>query len=97
MVLSLKNSLKTTFSKEKVLLVLEYAKRQIIEQAKNCLVGSEKKSNVDKAVVMFIKSNFVSSNPLISLGINILIDNVPLITQCVYDSLKKYVDGLTEV
>lgn len=97
MKITLKKYLTNIFSKEKILSIFEYTKNQIIKQAKINLTGTEKKSNVDKTVIEYIKSNFISSNPFVSLLINILIENVPLITQCIYESLKRYVDNLTEV
>ena len=75
---------------------MEFIKNRIIEQAKTELTGEEKKSNVDRAVVCFIKSNIVSVNPIVNALINVLVDYVPTVTQCIYEYLKKYVDGLTE-
>ena len=73
------------------------AKNNIIEQAKTELSGSDKKANVDSAVINFIKMNIKNENPLICMLINILLEYVPVFTQCIYEYLKKYVDGLTEV
>ena len=83
-------------SKENISKVFEYIKSQIVEQAKEQLSGSEKKSNVDKAVVTFIKASFISRNPLINTLISIVIEYVPVLTQCIYDYLKKYLDTLSE-
>lgn len=83
-------------SKENISRVFEYIKSQIIEQAKEELAGSEKKLNVDKAVVAFIKATFISRNPLVNTLISIVIDYVPVLTQCIYDYLKKYLDTLSE-
>ncbi|MCM1265258.1 MAG: hypothetical protein NC200_03580 [Candidatus Gastranaerophilales bacterium] len=94
---NIKARMKEVFSQATIKKLLEYAKNKIIEQAKTKLSGPEKKSNVDNAVITFIKMNFVSKNTIINMLINILIDYVPVFTQCIYDYLKKYVDGITEV
>lgn len=77
--------------------VFSEIKTNIIEQARSELSGSEKKINVDRAVVEFVKLNIKTENPIGAVLINILVDCIPVITQCVYEYLKKYVDGLTEV
>ena len=77
--------------------VFAAAKNNIIEQAKTELSGNDKKANVDSAVINFIKMNIKNENPLVCMLINILLEYVPVITQCIYEYLKKYVDGLTEV
>lgn len=77
--------------------VFTAAKNNIIEQAKTELSGNDKKANVDSAVINFIKMNIKNENPLVCMLINILLEYVPVITQCIYEYLKKYVDGLTEV
>lgn len=92
----LKRSVLKTFSKDNVLVLLDTIKSKIIEQAKSEILGSDKKKNVDTAVIDFIKTNMKTSNPIVNTLINVLIEYVPILTQCVYEYLKKYVDGLTE-
>ncbi|MCD8378245.1 MAG: hypothetical protein LUB59_05605 [Candidatus Gastranaerophilales bacterium] len=92
-----KSKLKEVFSQENITELLNYVKSNIIEQVKNSIDGAEKKSNVDNAVITFIKTKLVSSNVLVNVLVNVLTEYVPVITQCIYDYLKKYVDGLTEV
>ena len=89
-------SIQKNFSECTLEKTMEFIKNRIIEQAKTELSGEEKKSNVDRAVVCFIKSNIVSVNPIVNALINVLVDYVPTVTQCIYEYLKKYVDGLTE-
>lgn len=89
--------IKEKFPYEKISKLLDLIKSEIINQVKKELDGSEKKSNVDKAVIFFVKTNFTSSNIFINAVINILIDYIPIFTQHIYDYLKKRVDGLTEV
>ena len=91
-----KKSLQKAFSEITLETTLDFVKNKIIEQAKTELTGADKKSNVDKAVVGFIKANIISTSPLANALINILIGYVPVLTQCIYEYLKKYVDGLTE-
>lgn len=95
--LNIKTQAKEILSKSTIKKLFEYSKNKIIEQARTELSGSEKKSNVDKAVIAFIRLNIVSKNMIIKTLIDVLIDYVPIFTQCIYDYLKKYVDGLTEV
>lgn len=93
----IKKSFEKSFSKVNMKLVLDFMKTKIIEQAKEELQGSEKKEKVDKAVIDFVLKNVKSGNPIINAFIGILIDYIPSVSQCVYEYLKKYVDGLTEV
>lgn len=76
--------------------IFGFAKEKVIEQAKTEFDGKTKKINVDKAVIEFIKSKIKPANPVASALINILVEYVPVLTQCIYENLKKYVDGLTE-
>ncbi len=92
----IKNSVLNTFSKENMVSLFDIIKNKIIEQAKSELSGSDKKYNVDMAVITFIKTNMKTPNPIANTLINILIEYVPVLTQCVYEYLRKYVDGLTE-
>ena len=85
-----------TFSKENVFNLFEIIKNKIIEQARYELAGTEKKTNVDNAVIGFIKTNMKTANPIVNVLINILVEYIPILTQCIYEYLKKYVDGLTE-
>ncbi len=75
------------FSQENITNLFGVIKKNIVEQAAQKLSGEEKKMNVDKAVVAFIKKTFVSKNILLSFLVNVLIDLVPRITQSVFDIL----------
>lgn len=93
---NLANTVKKKVSDEGIKIFFDFTKNKIIEQAKTTLEGYDKKKNVDNAVILFIKSNFKSVNPVQNALINILIEYIPVLTQCIYENLKKYVDGLTE-
>ena len=93
----LKNGLQKAVTKEKVSVFFDFMKDKIIEQARAELTGAEKKAEVDKAVISFVESRILTRNPIIKTLITILIEYIPVLTQCVYEYLKKYVDGLTEV
>lgn len=93
---NIKSKIKEVCSKETVKNVFDYCKSKIIEQAETSFAGTEKKTNVDNAVIAFIKANIVSNNPLVNTLISILIEYVPVLTQCIYEYLKHYAEGLTE-
>lgn len=76
------------FSQENISNLFGVIKKNIVEQATQQLSGEEKKANVDKAVVEFIKSTFITKNILLSFLVNVLIDLVPRITQSIFDMLK---------
>lgn len=75
------------FSQENISKLFGVITANIVEQGAKQLSGEEKKMNVDKAVVEFIKKNFVSKNILVSFLVKILIDLVPRITQSIFDIL----------
>lgn len=93
----IKNCITKKYSEGLFRQTLELIKNKIIEQAKKELSECDKKNNVDSAVIDFIKSNIKTVNPLVNALMCVVIDYVPILTQCIYDNLKKYVDGLTEV
>jgi hypothetical protein len=95
--INFKKDFKTVFSEVRISKLLTYIKVQIISQVKSGLSGDEKKAKVDNAVIEFINSNLLTKNKLVNTLINILIGYVPVITQYIYEYLKRYVDGLTEV
>ena len=76
------------FSQENISKLVGVIRNNILEQATKQLSGEEKKANVDKAVVGFIKNTFVSNNILLSFLVKVLIDLVPRITQSMFDILK---------
>ena len=76
------------FSQENISKLFGVIRNNILEQATKQLSGEEKKANVDKAVVGFIKNTFVSNNILLSFLVKVLIDLVPRITQSMFDILK---------
>ena len=76
--------------------IIEVAKQEIIKQAKQeALTGLEKMNNVVDVVENYIREHIKSDNKIVQwLVNNILIPNVRLITQTIYDLLKEKVKGL---
>ena len=93
----IKLSIEKSLSKKSIISVFDFIKNKIIEQVKTELSGEEKKQIVDNAVISFVSKNIKSANPINVALVNILIDYIPILTQCIYDYLSKHVDGLTEV
>lgn len=75
------------FSQENISKLFGVITTNIVEQGAKQLSGTEKKMNVDRAVVEFIKKTFVSKNILVSFLVKVLIDLVPRITQSIFDIL----------
>ena len=75
--------------------MIEYAKRQIIIQIDSELNNQQKKNKVDMYVKLYILNNFKSTNKIVAFLVNLLIENVPVITQYLFDLLKARIDGLT--
>lgn len=75
------------FSQENISKLFGVITTNIVEQGAKQLSGAEKKMNVDRAVVEFIKKTFISKNILVSFLVNVLIDLVPRITQSIFDIL----------
>lgn len=91
-----KNELKKVFSSENIGKLKDYAEEKIIYFVDKDLLGEEKKRKVTEAVIAYILANFITKNGIVNFFIQLLIQFTPDIIQYLYDSLKKYVDGLTE-
>lgn len=92
-----KNLLKA-FSKENIQNFLDFAASKIIEHVqKSDMLGIEKKAKVDIACIEWIKEH-ININHSIVLWIrdNLIIPNVSVVTQGIYNFLKAYIDGLTK-
>ena len=83
------------FSKENILHVLNLTKEKIIEQIQNNIPGIEKKEQVDKIVIEFIRERAkVTNNKVVLWFVDRLIEIIPSITQKVYDFLKEKIENL---
>jgi len=91
-----KSDFKKVFTPESVDKLKDFAVEKIVYYVDKELLGVEKKQRVTAAVVSFITSNFASKNSIVGFFIQLLIQFTPFIIQHLHDSLKKYVDGLTE-
>lgn len=80
-----KKSLGRFFSQKNITNLFSVMKENIVNQAVLELSGSEKKSNVDNAVIEFIQKTFIPKNMIMTLLVNVLIDFVPRITQGLFD------------
>ena len=90
--------LKKTFSKEGLQAFLEFAKDTIIKYVeKQDLLGPEKKARVDEMCTKYAQEHFKSDNELLQDLIDkVLIPFIPIVTQFIYDCLKKFVKDLTK-
>jgi len=87
---------KELFSTENITKLKTYINQQIVSYVDSSdLLGAEKKAKVDEAVVTYIKNNFKSSNSIITVCVNLLLQYEPVLTQFIYNDLKSYVAGLT--
>lgn len=94
-VFSFKGDFKKVFSPENFALLRALAKEKIIEQVKEKYPGQEKMDNVVNALIDYIKKHMKSDNGIVNwLVDNILIPNIRLIAQAIYDDLKQIVKGL---
>lgn len=84
------------FCKENIGLLCEEIKKQIIERVNEQITGAEKKAKVDAYIIDFIEAKFHSENVIVQFVIDKLVEAVPMLTQFVYDYLKKHISGLTE-
>lgn len=97
-IISLTKNSKDLFSKENLMKFLDFIKDQIVSYVdQNDLLGEQKKAAVDVAVVSYVGEHFETDNAILEYLIdNLLIPMIPVITQFVYDCLKKAIAGLTE-
>lgn len=96
-VFSFKKESVKVFSKENFAHILETARAEIINQAKETArKGAEKKAIVDEAVIAKINvlKETYSKNKLILWILDRIIDAVPTITQLIYEFLKEKIENL---
>lgn len=94
-IFSFKKKLQEIVTEENFNFVKETIKTNIIEQIKRKLEGSKKMDNVVDKVVETLQEKIKSDNKLVQWIIdNILIKNVRIIAQSIYDDLKEIVEGL---
>lgn len=79
---------------------VETSENKIISLVSYKITGVEKKARLDECLTEYV-NKFIDS-----IGLNfafrwilkkILIDNIPVITQCIFDLLKSKINGVTEV
>lgn len=92
-----KSDLQKVFTPENLDKLKDFTIGKIVYYVDKELLGVEKKQKVTALVVAFIAQNFVSKNSIVNFFIQLLIQFTPSLVQYLYDSLKKYVSGLTEV
>ena len=94
-IFTFKKEAKLVFTSGNFVAVLEKAREEIIDQAKNHLPGPEKKLIVDKIVISGIRDlQETCGNKLVVWLIDRLVDIVPAVTQLVYEFLKEKVENL---
>lgn len=79
--------------------VVNFAKDKIVELTKKEISNEEKKEILDNAVTAYIIQtlNAVSPNFFIRWAITkLLLPNISIITQKIFDLLKEKIDGLTK-
>ena len=95
-VFNFKKKLEEVVTQENFELVKTTIREKIIEQVKDkATAGIEKMNNVVEKVVAVIKVRIKSDNKIVQWVIdNILIKNIRLVAQSIYDDLKTVVKGL---
>lgn len=95
-VFNFKKKLEEVVTQENFELVKTTIREKIIEQVKDkATAGIEKMNNVVEKVVTVIKVRIKSDNKIVQWVIdNILIKNIRLVAQSIYDDLKTVVKGL---
>lgn len=95
-VFSFKRKLEEVVTTENFLLVRNTIKEGIVAQAKETsLTGLEKMNNVVDKVIALIKEKINSDNKYVQWLIdNVLIKNIRLVAQSIYDDLKAIIQDL---
>ena len=95
-IFSFKKEAAKVFTKENFQHILETARAEIIKQAKANIPGIEKKLIVDKAVIAKIEilKETYKKNGLVVWLLNLIIKNIPTVTQLVYEFLKEKIENL---
>lgn len=95
-VFSFKKEGTKVFSKENFQFILMTAKEEILKQAKENILGAEKKKRVDELVVtkILVLKETYPKNKLILWVLDRIIDVIPTVTQLVYDFLKEKIENL---
>lgn len=90
-----KKAFENTFTPENFSMLRDLIKEQIIAQIKKNVPGQEKMDAVVNAAVEFINKHIHSNNSIVQWIIdNILIKNLRLVAQSIYDDLKDVIKGL---
>lgn len=90
-----KGQITDLFSATNIRSIFDKAKTTIIEQVKEKYPGKEKMAVVEIAVSNAISNKAAGcTNKLVLWVVNLILKNVPVITQAIYDYLKEKVENL---
>lgn len=94
-----KKNARELMTSDKIQALFSRAKELIVEYSTKIeMTGAEKKVQVDKKLIEWIKENFKTSNSIVKWLINnLLIPVLPIITQNIYDLIKLFVKNITKV
>lgn len=87
-------ALKQTFNKENYLLLRAVIKEEIINQISADCTNRQKMRNVKLYACNFVKKYFKSSNIIVNYLLSLLVKNMEIFTQAIYDDLKLVVEEL---
>lgn len=94
-VFSFKKKFEQLFTPENFALLRAVVKEEIIKQVKANIPGQEKMDTVVDKAIEFINKHIHSDNKIVQWIIdNILIKNIRLVAQSIYDDLKEIIEGL---
>jgi len=94
-VFSFKKKFQQIFTPENFALLRGVVKEEIIKQVKANIPGQEKMNAVVDKAIDFINKHLHSENKIVQWIIdNILIKNIRLVAQSIYDDLKEIIEGL---
>jgi hypothetical protein len=95
-IFTFRSELNKLFSQENIEKLKDFVIQEIKNYVDQNLAGKDKKQKVVEAATAFILIKFRTSNPIAGFCVQILIQLLPVIVQALYDSLKAFIDGLTE-
>lgn len=94
-IFSFKKSFQEVVTTENIASLREVAKNAIIKQIKSKIKGDKKMDKVVDTIVAWVQEHIHSKNSIVQWIIdNVLIPNVRLIAQAIYDDLKERIENL---